>query len=258
MRLVNVFKSVITLNYMYILLTHKTKYSIMIKKIVFGCEIMSKALKVFLSIIFCVILVTGCADNSLSDNKDSIGSKDVENIKVAFTGDSICMGYEQFYDFGDITIFNNGAGGYTTEDVLADFKDIPTDYDKLFIICGVNDCGFNSWKNKTFEDSMNNFEEMFKIAKEKMPDTKVYVTGVFPTLKGQSHLVNTAIKYNEKLKALTEKYDNVTFVSECWNELLDSKTGLGNADYYKNDGLHPKKEGYAVLSKILKSYIIDK
>ena len=227
-------------------------------KIVYGCEILSKILKVFLSIIFCVIIVTGCADNSVSDSKDSANSKNAENIKVAFTGDSICIGYEQFYDFGDITVFNNGVGGYTTEDVLADFKDIPTDYDKLFIICGVNDCGFNSWKNGTFEDSMSNFEGMFKIAKKEMPDTEVYVTGVFPTFKGQSHLVGSAIKYNEKLKELTQKYDNVTFVSECWNELLDSQTGLANADYYKNDGLHLKKEGYAVLNEIFKSYIFDK
>ena len=219
---------------------------------------MSKIIKSILSVIFCMIIVTGCASDSVSDsNKDTVNSKVPKDIKVAFTGDSICIGYEQFYDFGDIKIFNNGVGGYTTEDVLLDFKDIPTDYDKLFIICGVNDNCFDGWKNGTFEDSMNNFKEMFNIAKEKMPNTRVYVTGIFPTLKGQSHLVSRSIIYNAKLKELTEQFDNVTFISECWNKLIDSNTELGNSEYYKGDGLHLNKEGYAVLSEILKSYIYD-
>lgn len=214
---------------------------------------MKKIYKKLLSLIVCVALGFTFAMGAVAEENNSDN-----NIKVAFAGDSICIGYEGYYGFPNVTIDNYGVGGDTTEDVLQVVKGIKGDYDKLFLICGVNDCTNDDWLDETFVDSMANFRGMFEAVKENMPNTKIYVTGIFPTLGRQKHLVPTSIKYNAALKQLIEEYDNVVFVGDaCWNALLDSETGLGKAEYYKKDGLHPIKEGYDVLNEVLTPYMYD-
>ena len=214
---------------------------------------MKRMYKKFLSLIVSMALGFSFAMGVMAEDNNSDN-----NIKVAFAGDSICIGYQNYYDFPGVTIDNYGVGGYSTEDVIEVVQGIRGDYDKLFLICGVNDCSFDTWYDETFTESMDYFKGMFEAAKQNLPNTKVYVTGIFPTLNKNAKHVPYALQYNALLKQLTAEYDNVEFVGDaCWNALLDSETGLGKADYYNKDGLHPKKEGYDVLNKVLKPYMYD-
>lgn len=214
---------------------------------------MKKFSKSILSLIVCLVVGLTCSISVWAEDTAET------NIKVAFAGDSICNMYTPYFNFPGTTIDNYGVGGYTTEEVLDVVQnEIKGDYDKLILICGVNDCTNDDWLDETFVDSMANFRGMFETAKQNLPNAKVYVTGIFPTLGRQKHLVPTSIKYNAALKQLTEEYDNVQFIGdECWPALFDTETGLGKADYYKKDGLHLIEPGYAVLSEILNPYIYE-
>lgn len=185
-------------------------------------------------------------------------TQSTDKFNISFVGDSICKIGNWTELFPDVNIDNYGVPAEDTNDILERFEEACGDYDKMFIICGVNDWDVTGWSDGTYSGSMSNFENMFKIAKEKMPDIQIYVTGILPTCKGFSSYITNNITpaYNAKLKALCDKYDYVTFMSECWNVLLDSETGVGNLNYY-GDSLHPNTAGFAQLKTVMEPYVYE-
>lgn len=213
---------------------------------------MKKTIKniiVFITSVFTVsTFATGVfAEDSTPDEE--------KNYKIAFIGDSICQMGQWSSLFPNATIDNFGVGGENTNDILARFNQVYGDYDKLFIVCGANDWSLDGW-GSTCSASMSNFENMFKLAKENMPDIHIYVSGILPTCKSYKHYINENLspKYNANLKALAGKYGYVTFMDECWDALLDTTTGLGYEEYSR-DGLHPTPEGFELLKDAMEPYV---
>lgn len=189
------------------------------------------------------------ATESVSENR----------FDISFIGDSICETGNWAELFPDANITNFGVGGEDTDEILARFESACGDYDKMVITCGVNDWDVEGWSEGTYSGSMSNFENMFRIAKEKMPDIQIYVTGILPTCKNYARYIKNNITpvYNAKLKALCEEYDYVTFMGECWDVLIDAETGIGNLNLYR-DGLHPNKNGFSALKTVMEPYIYEK
>ena len=213
-------------------------------------KLFKRTLTLFVSI--CIGMV--CTMGAFAEETDS----DTESkFKIEFIGDSICDGYRWYNTFEGVTIDNNGVGGYTTEDLVDEFDSYYGDYDKMLIICGVNDLGGYD-PEETYDESIANYETMFKLAKENMPGIHIYVTGVLPTCKKYVSFIDykQSDLFNTKLKALVSKYSYVTFIEECWNALLDPETGYANTNYTR-DGLHPNKAGYEVLTEILEPYMYE-
>ncbi|MDE6148488.1 MAG: hypothetical protein K2F81_00105, partial [Ruminococcus sp.] len=175
---------------------------------------------------------------------------------IAFIGDSICQGCNWGSLFGRSDIDNYGIGGNTSADVLSRFSSTYGNYEKVFIICGVNDWSIDGWSEGSYSGSMDNYEEMFKLAYANIPGAQVYVTGILPTCKPYTSYIDygQSESYNRKLRALADEYDHVTYVDGCWDALLDKTTGYGNTAYYK-DGLHPNADGYQALKEVMQSYI---
>lgn len=179
-----------------------------------------------------------------------------EDQKIAFIGDSICAGCDWAELFEYEKIDNFGICGNTTDDVWARFDCIDDDYDKLFIICGVNDWKVDGWNDGSYSGSMENYKNMFEKAAEYNPDIEVYVTGILPTCGQYTSYIDyhQSENYNAKLKELAANYDYVTFVDGVWDALIDEETGYGDEDLYR-DGLHPNSDGYQAIKPVLQPYI---
>lgn len=207
--------------------------------------------------------IPGSSVDPGGDSSDSDPDPQPTDLKgIAFIGDSICAGNDWAKSFGRDDIVNLGVGGKTSTQVLEEqFPKLYTEYDgfeAVFIICGVNDWNLDGFgSTTTYENSMKNFKKMFELAKEKMPDAKIYVTGPFPVLGSQAHnMTNGALPgYHAKLEEVCADYDNVTFLGECWDVLYDGTTKLGKADLYNDDGLHINAAGYEAVCAIMKPYI---
>ena len=175
---------------------------------------------------------------------------------IAFIGDSICQGCNWASLFGRADIDNYGVGGNTSTNVMERFSEAYGNYEKVFIICGVNDWSVDGWNNGSYSGSMANYEEMFKLAYDNIPGAQVYVTGILPTCGRYTSYIdyNQSQSYNSKLRALADEYEHVTYVDGCWDALLDKTTGYGNTAYYR-DGLHPNEDGYQELKKVMQPYV---
>lgn len=215
---------------------------------------MRNLLKKSLAFIMSACIGVTCAVSAFAE-----GEEETEPLfNIEFIGDSICAGYQNYNTFNNVNIVNNGVGGYTTDDVLSDFDGFYGDYDKMLIICGVNDLGAYDVDEEEFEDSIYCYEQMFLLAKENMPDIHIYVTGILPTAKRYTSFIDNglSVRFNKQLRELVAKYDYVTYCEECWDAMLDPETGYGRLTYY-GDGLHPNRAGYAALTEVLEPYMYE-
>ncbi|MGN0661413.1 MAG: GDSL-type esterase/lipase family protein [Oscillospiraceae bacterium] len=174
---------------------------------------------------------------------------------IAFIGDSICkMGqWNSLFERSDID--NYGVGGYTSSQVLEKFKnDVEKKYEKLFILCGINDWRLDGF-GTTFEQTLANFREMIAIANTEMKGCEIYIIGLLPTSGQYESFIteNQSPALNGLLKELCGEYENVTFI-DCWDALLDPETGYGDTAL-SDDGLHPNEDGFAKIAPIIRYYI---
>lgn len=183
------------------------------------------------------------------------GTWDKPLTGIAFIGDSIVQ--NPIFNLGDWNTVldredcvNYGIGGQTTVEVVDRWGDLlKGDYDKIVILCGINDLGHG----KPLYVTIANYREMFEITQEVSPDTEILVISVLPTTDvffkdGQDQI----LYMNAALKNIIKEYDYVTFV-DCHSAFVE-EDGYCNPAYV-GDGLHPNKEGYEVIASILTPYL---
>lgn len=217
---------------------------------------MKRMLKSLLTLIMsvCIGLVSCIGSFAVEDVTES------KNWKIIFAGDSLCAGYraEGCYNFTGTTPTNIGVNGLDTEGLLNNISYAYGDYDKMFIICGVNDFKmYHSWES-IYTSGMTNYKQIIESVHQNMPNTHIYVTGIFPT-SGRFVTHNPhSMEYNKRLKNLCSEYSYVTYISECWDALYDSESQSGRPENTDaDDGLHLNKTGYAVLSNAIRPYIYE-
>lgn len=217
---------------------------------------MKRMVKSFLALIMsvCIGIVSCIGSFAVEDVAES------KNWKIVLVGDSLCAGYraEGCYNFTGTTPKNIGVNGRDTEGLLNNISDAYGDYDKMFIICGINDFKmYHSWES-IYNDGMTHYKQILENVHKNMPNTHIYVTGIFPTSGRFVTSVPHSIEYNKRLKNLCSEYSYVTYISECWDALYDSEKQSGRTDYTDaNDGLHINKTGYAALSNAIRPYIYE-
>lgn len=225
-----------------------------------------KKLKAFLSILLASAMIGTAALSAMA--QDSVGSEtpgevetpaDIETPAelsgIAFIGDSICkMGqWNTLFERDDID--NYGVGGYTTTKVLDKFKNqVEKKYEKLFILCGINDWEFETF-GTTYKETLDNFREMISVANSEMAGCDIYIIGLLPTSgKYESFITeNQTPTLNKLLKELSDEYKNVTFI-DCWDALIDPETGFGDTEL-SDDGLHPNEYGFDEIAPIIRHYV---
>jgi lysophospholipase L1-like esterase len=171
---------------------------------------------------------------------------------VVFMGNSITEGWYRYDSafFTDNKFIDRGISGQTTSQMLVRFRkdviDLHPSY--VVILAGTNDIAQNQGFI-SLENIFGNIVSMCELAvthKIKPIICSVLPVYDYPWRKGLSP--------NEKIPALNEmltkyaKENKFTYVN-YFPEMVDDKNGMQTKLTY--DGVHPNKEGYAVMEKIL-------
>lgn len=156
--------------------------------------------------------------------------------KILFVGDSIT----QWNPLSHTHVKNIGKAGATSGDVINIVGKEKGTYEKVFILCGINDINNNISTDKIYE----NYLEIVNISK-KLSKNIIIIS----TLPSQLDFANSFVKdLNEKIKEI----EGIKFL-DIYNAFLDNNNLL--REEYSVDSVHLNDKGYIVLNSfILKEF----
>ena len=163
----------------------------------------------------------------------------------------------------DITVYNRGIGGYTTDEFLAGIETVLLDPQpsKLFINIGTNDIRPMPDGEDWFAHLSGNYRRICEIIREKLPDTDVYmmayypVNGSVPLAQGNPGL---AVRTNENIRRANRMVEKLA--AEFGFHYIDVNDGLRDADgslqkEHTEDGIHFDAAAYRTVFERLKQYL---
>lgn len=176
--------------------------------------------------------------------------------RVVFMGNSIIQGWGELLPefFNNSNYINRGIGGQTTPQMLVRFRqDVLKLYPKVvMILAGTNDIAGNSGPS-TLEMIENNLYSMAELAKAHYIEVVLclvlpvfnypWQTGVEPA--------DIIIELNRRIKNFATTHGIV--YADFFTPMVDEQNGL--KDEYTNDGVHPTRAGYEVMSPIAEKAI---
>ena len=177
---------------------------------------------------------------------------------VVFVGDSITDFCNLDMYYPGLNAVNRGISGDTIEGILGRMKESVFDLaPSLVVILG----GVNNFQ-EGYEDVetaiVDTYRTILTQIKTRLPDTKVLVQSLYPVSDvsfhnryqyGHGHIRSINTKLQALVRSLEYEYADVYSVLEAGNEEYDEK--------YSDDGLHPNKNGYKVISECLRPIIDD-
>lgn len=178
---------------------------------------------------------------------------------IVLLGDSL-TDYYDLDKYYDIDLINSGVAGWTTDDILNNLDEKVFKYypKKLILLIGTNDLVYE----KDVEYITKNIKKIVEQIKKKRPYTKIYIESLYPVNNTDDEKVDkdkVKDRKNEDIKKINNnlkeycKKNNYTYIN-MYDELTD-KDGNLKLDYTK-EGLHMSDEGYKVVTKKLKKYIL--
>ena len=186
--------------------------------------------------------------------------KELGNENYVLLGDSLTDWYpiSEYFPPGT-PIVNSGFAGYKTGDLLNDMDKTVYQYNptKVFIQMGTND--LNS-SDPDIETTYNNIIKVINNVKENRPQAKIYLESIYPVNKTIENQTTEKrenadiVELNMRLKRYCSEND-VIFL-DTYQTLSDDAGNLKSE--YTYDGLHLSREGYSVLSDLLREYIEEK
>ena len=182
-----------------------------------------------------------------------------QNNKIVFMGDSITEGWIQMNPLFLLNknYINRGISGQTTPQMLIRFKPdvIDLNPNAVIILAGTNDIAGNTGPS-SIKMITDNIFSMSDLALKN--NIKVAISSILPVFKypWNENIIDpfkTIITINDILK----KYalNNNLFYIDYYSSLVDSRPGLKSK--YTTDEVHLNKEGYMVISKIVKNFIFQ-
>lgn len=177
---------------------------------------------------------------------------------IVFVGDSIIELYDLKKHYKDPLYINRGISSNKSADVLNRLQTNVIDLNPKIIVLhvGTNDIGHKI----PYNDYISNMDKIIKELKGKLPNCKIIVDSIFPTV--------TLDNYNSK--NLTKVRDNYTILN--FNQGLINLCITNNVTYldihhhllkgeklnktYTIDGLHLSESGYNVVTREI-SYCIS-
>jgi len=189
---------------------------------------------------------------------------------VLFTGSSLMEYFpvcELAMDAGLTTpVYNRGIGGTTTDDFLREIDTVLLDLApaKVFLNIGTNDMTDRVYGDRWMDHLSENYEKILRIAREKLPDTRIYCMAYYPTnrhLPDQQDWQIAMLKErtpeniaacSARVKALAEQYG-------C--EYIDVNRGLADENgeqkaEFAIDGVHMYANAYRIVFENLKPYLL--
>ena len=177
--------------------------------------------------------------------------------RIVFIGDSITEGWSDFSPefFQQNNFVNRGISGQTTPQMLIRFKPDAVRLDPKMIVinAGTNDIAGNTGPS-TPEMIIDNICSMVEIAIKNNID--VALSTILPVYKypGNDEVADPP-KIISVINSALEEYckKNSLIYIDYYSSMVDEKKGLKST--YGNDGVHPTKEGYDVMEKVVKNVI---
>ena len=179
--------------------------------------------------------------------------------RIVLIGDSITEGWSLMDPdfFSNNNLINRGISGQTSPQMLIRFKQDAVNLEpKLIIInAGTNDIAANTGPS-TPEMIIDNITSMVEIGLKN--SINIALSTILPvdrygwneTIKDAPEMIS---KVNISLKKYSEE-NSLPFIN-YYSALVNENKGMKSS--YANDGVHPTKEGYDVMSFVLKNTLSD-
>lgn len=190
--------------------------------------------------------------NKYEKSNEKVKSLTQKDRNVVFMGNSITEGWYRFDSsfFIENKYIDRGISGQTTPQMLVRFRkdviDLHPSY--VVILAGTNDIAQNQGFI-SLENILGNIISMCELAEAHK--IKPVICSVLPAF---DYPWRKGLSPNEKIPALNKmledyaKSKKFTYVN-YFPEMADDKNGMQTQLTY--DGVHPNKEGYAIMEKIL-------
>ena len=187
----------------------------------------------------------------------SLGSPIENEKRIVFMGDSITEEWSNLYPsfFSNSSYINRGIGGQTTPQMLLRFKPDTIDLHPhiIILLAGINDVAGNTGPS-TVKMITDNIFSMAELAMNK--DVKIILSSIlpanaFPWNDAIENVSSTIISINSLMKDYA--LSNGIVYLDYYSSMVDENEGL-NSDYTE-DGVHPNKEGYKVMSGLAEKTI---
>ena len=187
--------------------------------------------------------------------------KDILNPNYVFLGDSITALYDLNKYYDGLPVVNSGISGETTDDIVKNLQDRVYKYNpsKVIILIGINDIERKISKEKTIE----NITKIVTQIKDNKPNCEIYLESIYPVNNSNEEKINhsmVGIRTNNQVKSLNEdlvklsKKEKINYI-DLYDKLLD-KNGNLKIEYTK-EGLHMSDEGYEIITKYIKKYVLN-
>ncbi len=163
-------------------------------------------------------------------------------------------------------VYNRGIGGTTTDDFLREISTVLLDPApaKVFINIGTNDMTDRVWGSGWMDHLVSNYEKILTIAREKLPETEVYVMAFYPAnlhLPGSDDPGRQAMlrfRTPENIRECSRRVGALAEKLSCRainvNRGLNDFRGELKAEY-TTDGVHMTAEAYTVIFNNLLPYL---
>lgn len=170
---------------------------------------------------------------------------------ILFLGSSSIVGWQTLEnDMLPLRVLNRGFGGSVMKDVLYYFDRIVTPYQpqKIVIYEGDNDTAHGLMPLQFLQDCQHFVAKVHA----QLPNTKVYFLAIKPSIV-RYPLLGTVRQTNRLLATYAKQHDLVEFI-DVHNVLFDAADKL-RVDVFVDDNAHLNATGYALWTKVVKSYI---
>jgi len=188
-----------------------------------------------------------------------ITSQEVEKNQVVLLGDCVFGYLKTDKYFQDLTVYNNGISGDTTEQLKETLykRAIKFKPRKLFLSIGSNDFGFDGM---SVREIYNNIMEIVSEIKRRSKDTQIYLVSILPVNPANiDYILRSYVdsRDNKEITMLNYYLKNYARKNKLIyvDEKKELSTSFDQLDLtYTFDGFHLNEQGYSVLSKIIKQY----
>lgn len=197
--------------------------------------------------------------NKFKDANAKIGLPSENENRVVFMGNSITEGWINYGNpelFSENPYINRGISGQTTPQMLVRFRAdvIALQPKAVVILAGINDIAENTGPT-TLQMIQDNLISMVELAKANQ--IKVILSSILPANKfnwsPNIYPADKVIEMNIFIKKYAEENDCIYI--DYYTPLVDDEKGMKKE--YSDDGVHPTKAGYAVMTPLVEKAIAE-
>lgn len=189
-----------------------------------------------------------------------ITEQQIEKGQIVLLGDCVIEYFDTEKYFPELTVYNNGISGDTTELLMETLYKRAIKYkpSKLFLSIGSNDIGF---EGRSVKEIYNNIIEIIQEIKTRSKDTEIHLVSVIPVNPANKDFINREyVDRRDNYEIGMLNYYLRNYARKNRIKYVDARRELSTSFdqlslEYTFDGFHLNESGYDVFSKLIKQYI---